>query len=104
MNLRQAIEVLLDRMPPEVTDEGKLDFLERYSWLVDDNGTELFRIREEWIRERRLEYLPLAMLPWSSAIGRSKSEATSILSSIGDLKEYQGRIEERLWEHERRGR
>jgi hypothetical protein len=68
------------------------------TWMMDDNGTELYRLREEWIRECNMEFLNLAMMPWGVAVGRTLADAEEILRCIGHLKDFQGRIEERLRE------
>ena len=89
---------LLDRMPTSVTAEMRLDLIERPTWLIDDNGTELFRMRESWLAGSDERLIELALLPWSCGIGNSRAEAEELLAGRRDL---QRRIAERLAEHDR---
>jgi hypothetical protein len=97
-SLRTSLEFLFRRMGPAVTNPMRLDLLETLTWMLDDNGSEIYKIREEWIREADPEFLDMAMLPWECAVGRTNEEAQEIFGNIRHLRQYQGRIEERLAE------
>lgn len=98
VSLRVAVESLLARFHPAVTLEMKLDFLERLSWLVDDNGTELFEIRRAWLSSGNDDLVDLALMPWSVAIAEDREIVEELLAPLKHRREFQGRIEERLAE------
>lgn len=97
-SLRTTLEFLLRRMGPAVTETMRIDLLESLTWMLGDNGSEIYQIRNDWIRELDPEFLDLAMLPWECAVGRTLSETEEILANVRHLKQYQGRLEERLSE------
>jgi len=97
LTLRTIIEALLGRLGSAVTADMKLDFLERLSWLLADEG-ELFALRRAWISSTDDGFIELALMPWNVAIARDRQEAEALLAPLAERREYQGRVEERLAE------
>lgn len=97
-DVRELVEGLLLRFSTGVTNDTKLDFLERLSWLMEDEGSELREIRRHWLRERREPFLELALLPWSTLVSNSRDEALQLLEPLRSDTRYQGRAEERISE------
>lgn len=96
--LEHALSALLGRMHSAVTVDMKVDLLERLTWLVDDNGTELSQIRKVWARGADPDLVDVALAPWRSPIAATVDEAEQLLAPLGRLRQYQGRVEERLKE------
>jgi hypothetical protein len=46
-SLRTTLEFLLRRMGPAVTDTMRVDFIEGLTWMLDDNGSEIYQIRND---------------------------------------------------------
>lgn len=95
---RQLVEGMLRRFSGSITMETKLDFLERLSWLMEDEGAELREVRRQWLRERREPFLELALMPWGTVVTNSAAEASQLLDPLRSDARYQGRAEERLSE------
>jgi hypothetical protein len=96
INTRDALELLLHEMEPEVPDEAKVDLITRLSWMGWNNGQIFSEIRIQWILEEVDEFLPIALLPWEVGITNTRKETDQILQSISHRREFQGRIEELL--------
>lgn len=95
--IAQIVEQLLDRLHPSVTDAMKLDLLEGLSWIVD-NETEFFDMRRGWVASGQDDLIRLALMPWHVVIANTYDEAQAVLAPVANVKEYQGRVEERLAE------
>lgn len=100
MTVRQCLEFLLRSMAASTSLEMKREFLEGLTWMMDDNGTSIYEMRESWIRELHPEFLDLALVRWLGPVGRTRDEATDLLDPVRTARpDLQGVIEERLAEH-----
>lgn len=96
LSLAVLVESLLSRFHPVVTNRSKLDFLERLSWLLADDGSELFELRRSWLGSGDPALIELALMHWSVLLANDRQTAERLVQPLRGMPEYEALVEERL--------